>query len=173
MADELLMQVFFFFILSFVFSHHTLAMTLGEVGAAAGIASTLQGTAQTQPKDTLDKVKQTVQNYEQIQQQQMEEAQNISAQTVSSVNHPTEPQSVSSDFHNVKHLTKEELDKRFDDEGVHQKTNPVDYKAQIQIFYKKKCLPSQKDCNRGAVLTNIKSVIFNYAHTRGSFAKSE
>ena len=51
---------------------------------------------------------------------------------------------------------------------------PVDYKSSTQIFYKQDCLPSQSSCKRkGAVLTNIKSVIFNYAHSRGSFAEKE
>ena len=51
---------------------------------------------------------------------------------------------------------------------------PVDYKSATQIFYKQDCLPSESNCNRsGAVLTNIKSVIFNYAHSRGSFAEQK
>jgi len=167
------MRMFFFFILSFAFSNNVSAVTLGEVEAAAGIASTLQGTAQTQPQNTLNKVKQTVQNYEQIQQQQMKEAQDIGSQSAYSASHSTNSPSVSLDSHNIKHLTKEDVGRRLKDEGVHQKTNSVDYKAQVQVFYKRKCLSSQKDCNRGAVLTNITSVIFNYAHTRGSFSESK
>ena len=51
---------------------------------------------------------------------------------------------------------------------------PMDYKAKTQIFYKKNCLPSQSDCKRsGAVFTNIQSVIFNYAHSRGSFSEEK
>ena len=157
------MQVFFFFTFSLVFSQSVSAVTLGEVGAAAGVASTLQGTAQTQQKGTLDKVKQTVQHYEQNQEQKIKEAQGIYSATVPSSNNR---ESSSSDLPRIpqmdsmKHLTKEELEERFQDEGVKQKTNPVDYKAKVQIFYKRKCAPSQKNCNRGAVLTNIKSVIF-------------
>ena len=172
MADKLFMRGFFFFILSFIFSNSVLVAALGEVGAAAGIASTPQGTAQTQPQNTLDQVKQTVQKYEQIQQQ-MKEAQDIHTQTASSVNHSADSSSVSSGSPGLKLLTKEDVEKRLKDEGVRQKTNPVDYKTQVQVFYKNKCLPSQKDCDRGAVLTNIKSVIFDYAHTRGSFAQSK
>ena len=53
-----------------------------------------------------------------------------------------------------------------------QDERPIDYKSSTQIFYKQDCLPSQSKCERnGAVLTNIKSVIFNYAHSRGSFAE--
>ena len=51
---------------------------------------------------------------------------------------------------------------------------PIDYKAKTQIFYKKDCLPSQSNCQRrGAVFTNIRSVIFDYAHSRGSFSEDE
>ncbi len=47
-----------------------------------------------------------------------------------------------------------------------EEANPVDYKADVQIFYKRKCQNNQKNCNRGPIFTNIKSVIFNYNRTQ-------
>ena len=61
-------KFFFLLILSLAPSPYVLATTLGEVNAAAGIANTLQGTAQNQPQDALNKVKQVVQEHEQVQQ---------------------------------------------------------------------------------------------------------
>ena len=72
---------------------------------------------------------------------------------------------------NLTDLNKEDLDKRFQDEDIYQDVKPVDYRSSIQIFYKRKCNSVEKRCDRGPVLTNIKSVIFDYAHTRGSFSK--
>ena len=70
-------------------------------------------------------------------------------------------------------MTKEEVAERLRDKEIRQKDISVNYKKSVQVFYKKKCQPSQKNCNRGPVLTNIKSVIFDYAHSRGSFAQAE
>ena len=65
----------------------------------------------------------------------------------------------------------------FKTEKISNKTGEdrlIDYKSSTQVFYKKDCLPSQSDCKRsGAVFTNIKSVIFNFAHSRGSFSENK
>ncbi len=186
----------FAFILSFVCSPSAGAVTLGEVGAAAGIAGALQGTAQTQPQKNLDKAKQAIQNYEQVQNQKIKEAENIRSPDSAPANHldgpaenlaePAPANHLEGHAENLsepslppedksQHSAKEELDEDEDlrDKEEYQDANPVDYKARMLVFYKRKCPPSQKRCNRGAVLTNIKSVIFNYAHTRGSFAQQQ
>lgn len=68
-------------------------------------------------------------------------------------------------------LPKEEY---FQTDRIIEIEKPIDYKTGTQIFYKKDCLPSQSNCKRsGAVFTNIKSVIFNYAHSRGSFSENK
>ena len=56
-----------------------------------------------------------------------------------------------------------------EDETEDSSLRSVDYTSPTQIFYKRECPPDKKDCVRGAVLTNIKSVIFDYSKTRGSF----
>ena len=169
-TDKLFMKIINYFVLSFFFSSNVFAMTLGEVGTAASIANTLQGTAQIQPKNTLNKVKNKVQRYEQAQQKRLPKLPSTSNKP-----RPSKP-----DVHVVREERERErtikeqyLEERFKQEKIQQETNPVDYKAGIQIFYKRDCSASQKNCNKGAVLTNIKSVIFDYAHTRGSFAEAK
>ena len=50
---------------------------------------------------------------------------------------------------------------------------PIDYKLGTHVFYKKICKIGEENCKRsGAILTNIKSVIFDYAHSRGSFSEN-
>ena len=62
----------------------------------------------------------------------------------------------------------------FEADKIIEIEKPIDYKLGTQIFYKKDCLPSEKNCKRsGPVFTNIKSVIFDYAHSRGSFSKNK
>ena len=56
-----------------------------------------------------------------------------------------------------------------EDETEDSSLRSVDYTSPTQVFYKRECPPEEKDCVRGAVLTNIKSVIFDYSKTRGSF----
>ena len=190
-----------FLVISFPSS--VFANTLGEVGAAAGIANTLQGTAQIQSKGILDKAKQTVQNYEEAQNNKLTNINAINSEPVplatqqnimdpSLVNptsHPVtqdtslinpadhsviqDPSLQSSDNSSVvsNPYSKEELDKKLQDEEIRQETQAVDYKRKFQVFYKRDCQASQKNCHRGAVLTNIKSLIFDYAHKRGSFSE--
>ena len=159
-----------------IFPCGALATTLLETGAAVGIANTLQGTVQTQPQKILDKTRKTVKKYEKAQQVALEGV----SKTVPPIGQNKAPApnrstdiSINSSSERLRNLTKDELDKRFQDEGIYQETKPVDYKRSVQVFYKRECPPSQKNCDRGAVLTNIKSVIFDYAHTRGSFAESK
>ena len=76
------------------------------------------------------------------------------------------------DFEGAKDPSEESMKEYFKPERVVElEERPIDYKASTQIFYKNDCLPSQKNCKRdGAVFTNIKSIIFDYAHSRGSFS---
>ena len=83
------------------------------------------------------------------------------------------PQSLIAKEEPLEHSIESEIEEEFRDQGIEADTNPVDYKSGMQVFYKNTCTASQKNCRRGAVLTNIKSVIFNYAHSRGIFAKSQ
>ena len=83
------------------------------------------------------------------------------------------PQSLIAKGEPLEHSIENEIEEEFRDQGIEADTNPVDYKSGMQVFYKNTCTASQKNCRRGAVLTNIKSVIFNYAHSRGIFAKSQ
>jgi len=72
-------------------------------------------------------------------------------------------------------LSSDELDQKLNDEGISIDSDKVDYTKSTAIFYKNNCKdkdstrsPSQT-CTPIPVLTNIKSVIFNYAHSRGEF----
>lgn len=251
----------FLYVLPLVFSVEVFAVTLGEVGVATGIANTIQGTAQSSHKETLNQVKETINQHEEDQKNRTamtnsilnpsSEGANVPAEAPQNngnpletvnvpvetpqnngnpleivnipteapqnsdnpleiVNVPTEaPQNsgnpLENEFsgnrpetapsydldrfsfseeedplptqqleENLNDLTKEELDRRFSDQDIYQEVEPVDYKSSIQVFYKNRCpASSSKNCQRGAVLTNIKSVIFDYAHSRGNFAPKE
>ena len=201
------MEKFFFFLILSLFPPFILATTPGEVSTAAGMEGTLQGTVQSQPKEALNKVKQIVQEHEQVQQekdlanaQAIEETQQkaqehapgrqeraisnnqappVAAPDAEAISPPPEEENPAhplfeedSLLKDIRDLTKEEFEERLQDD-INQDTKPVDYTSPIQIFYKRKCASNQANCNRGAVLTNIRSVIFDYAHTRGSFAESK
>ena len=196
LADKLFMRVFCYCI--FVFSIPVSAVTMGEVGMAAGVADTDQGTTQISPKGALDTVKQTVQEYEEVQQKQIADAQTMlspmdaSAESDSKSapsldgqethlmdrsekaakdSNPVFTESFEAD--NLRNLGRKSLKERLRDKGIYQDIKPVDYKTSTQVFYKRKCPSAQKNCDKGPLLTNIKSVIFDYAHTRGSFAQSQ
>ena len=245
-------------LLLLAFSQALWANTLIETQTAVGIANTLQGTAQVNPQEVLNQVKENVDNYEQAQEQkisampapqaqpampnpqeeipeqrspqseqnnpldqatlsdqQKEEIQNLNQAPEPMENNPppeypepmennpspeypepmennpspeypepmeNNPPPDSFDMNeNSDYQDINELDERLPKEEYFQtdriieiEDKPIDYKAGTQIFYKKDCLPAKNDCKRsGAVFTNIKSVIFNYAHSRGSFSKNK
>lgn len=57
-------------------------------------------------------------------------------------------------------------------ENNNNSSNKASYdKKGLQILYTKKCTSKDKTCNRGAVLTNIKSIVFDYNNRRGLYAK--
>ena len=168
----------------FIFSQAVWANTLLETETAMGIANTLQGANQVNPQQVVNQATETINNHESVHQQQMN---SIDSPPPPAVNNPIEyHQPVSKNVDTLDPQDLEEPDRRdmleateeyFKTEKFIQQPEDdkrTDYKASTQIFYKKDCLPSQKDCKRnGAVLTNIKSVIFNYAHSRGSFSEKE
>ncbi|MCZ0932644.1 MAG: hypothetical protein OXJ52_05785 [Oligoflexia bacterium] len=221
------MKVLFLFILS----QGLWANTLLETETAVGIANTLQGTAQGNPQKVLNQVKDTVNNYEQVQKRQIgsiqappnfppapnvaglppspnnnqeiqqqapqsqsnPESNNILDQAtlsdqernqIQELSHP--PAQATDNPPAIEHRqNREEMTESNDRDEVTEdyfkterivemEDKPIDYKTATQIFYKKDCQPSQSNCKRsGAVLTNIKSVIFNYAHSRGSFSENK
>lgn len=168
------MKVVFFFLLSWVFSFSVFASTLGEMGAAAAIAGELQKTGQANLAPLVDQVKEKVKQYEQTQQERLADIVSESGKKLASEQgmDSRAPQSIA-EGKALEHLTDREIEERLQDEAIKPETNPVDYKAGIQVFYKRTCPAPQENCNRGAVLTNIKSVIFDYSHSRGSFAKPQ
>lgn len=64
-------------------------------------------------------------------------------------------------------------DKVFTQDSIDIQVEAVDYTKKTMVFYKNKCEDGQSYCYKNPVLTNIKSVIFDYAHQRGIFAKTE
>lgn len=190
LADNKFMKSLVSLIFCFAFPYSVLAMTLGEIGAATGIANTLQGTATIQPKKILDKTKEAVKEYEDVQKNQLKSmsdprssgvVQKNNSGAVSSsqtgnnfVRKKSNLSSQNISPETLKQMTESDLEETFRDEAIYQDVKSVDYKSDIQVFYKNSsCSVGQKNCHRGAVLTNIKSVIFDYAHTRGSFSQSK
>ena len=204
----------------FIFSQGLWANTLLETETAVGIANTLQGTAQGNPQQVLNQVKENVNNYEHVQEQKMNSIQapannNPSAQQripqslptnnqvleqatlsdqeknqIQELNHSLPPSSTANDLdsfntppnvedgHNIEGIKEpaEEVTAEYfkPERIVEMEERPIDYKTSTQVFYKNDCLSSQSNCKRsGAVFTNIKSVIFNYAHSRGSFSETK
>lgn len=233
----------------FILSQGLWANTLLETETAVGIANTLQGTAQGNPQKVLNQVKDTVNNYEQAQERQInsiqappnsppapnraglppspnnnQEIQQRTPQSqpspesnntldqatlsdqernqIQELSHPpaqaidnsppTDPfNSPPADPFNSPAIedqhrqNREEMTESKDGDNVTEdyfkaerivemEDKPVDYTTATQIFYKKDCQPSQSNCKRsGALFTNIKSVILNYARSRGSFSENE
>ncbi len=157
------------FVLCACFSSPIFASTI-ITGTAV---NALQRPAEFNPKkDAVNKAKQTVKIHEKAQSQKdaiIKDAtdSSSSSQMASSVNKAVRRLADSVP------TSKEELDKRLEDEEILQETESVDYKRPIQIFYKNECKSSQEDCHRGPVFTNIPSLIFDYVHNRGSFSKVE
>ena len=160
--------------LSLFFSFPVFATTLGEIGAAAAIANKLQETGQADSASLIKQAKEKLEQYNEAEKRKL--ASIVSGNVTPPASDPVEgsqpQQNLTGGTEDLKHLTEREIEERFQDQGIEPETEPVDYKAGIQVFYKNKCSASQKDCSKGAVLTNIKSVIFDYAQSRGSFAKS-
>ena len=64
----------------------------------------------------------------------------------------------------------EDLEQQLDDGGIAIQADRVDYTKGTVIFYKNNCKhTTHQNCTAVPVLTNIKSVIFDYAHNRGEF----
>ena len=158
-----------FVILSFFFFNFVVASTLIETETALGIQKKLQETASpAQKKEMLNQVKQKIEAYEKAQQNQ--DLQALDSQPPDLFKKPkisdTSDETDSSEKLSAEDLEQESKNK----ETIQQKkSKSVNYTKSAQVFYKKKCLPSRSDCNRGAVLTNIPSVIFDYAVSRGIF----
>ena len=192
------MKQIFCFILSLSFFSSVLAATMDERGKDVGLGDVTQKINPIPSKTNLDRVKQTVQEYEEAQQKRMATAQTMDSPINASENFDSmssppldgprnhfnahSEQAVedsnlefteSAETDELRSLGEKSLRERLRDEGIYQDIKPVDYKTSTQVFYKRKCSSVQKNCDRGPLLTNIKSVIFDYAHTRGSFAQSQ
>ena len=75
------------------------------------------------------------------------------------------------DGSHLRNMTREELEDELGDQSIQDEIEPVDYGRSVQIFYKNKCPRSAGNCDRGAVFTNIKSVIFDYARARAGLPR--
>ena len=218
-------------LLLFIVSQGLWANTLLETKTTAEIANTLQGTAQGNPQQILNQVKDTANNYEQIQERKIDSIQappnsppipNTAEMPLPPPNNnpAVQPEGPQPNFENqnvLDHATlsdqernqiqqlnqpasgpfnplplenqpkqsREQITENNDKKEITEdyfkteriveiEDKPINYKTTTQIFYKKDCQPSQSNCKRsGAVFTNIKSVIFNYAHSRGSFSEDK
>ena len=168
-----------------VFSPFTFSMTLGDVTAATAIQNTLNSTAAPSYGKVLDKVKTDLKKAEEVERKKQAELKDLNLHPESTTKPLAEDRNNiqsgdSLDFKNDPHLenlSRNELDERFDDGGVEINVDKImDYTKKTVIFYKGNCenkdgrTPSST-CSPMPVLTNIKSVIFNYAHKRGEFKK--
>ncbi|MGI9549474.1 MAG: hypothetical protein ACR2M7_05850, partial [Bdellovibrionales bacterium] len=116
------------------------SMTLGEGVAATGIQSTLNSTASSNAIATKKRAETLLKK---AQQQR------------SLANDP---------------LSSENLEQQLNDGGIAIQADRVDYTKSTVIFYKNNCNHmAHQNCTAVPVLTNIKSVIFDYAHNRGEF----
>jgi len=167
-----------YFYIIFIFFNSAEAANLIETGVATGINNTLQQKATLQPKEFLNKAQNAVNKYEEDQQRRLE----LEGNPIKDPSNEEDQQRYLEEDQQrhleleadpIKDPSNEEEKKNQDENSnlVIQNTKPVDYESSIQVFYKKDCSNLPNNCQRGAVLTNIKSVIFDYAHARGSFAK--
>ena len=78
------MKVVFLFILSYIFSGSVFATTLVEIGAAPGIANTIQNTGSFQKGQMLDKVKEQIKEYEKAKHSQFKNLESANPQPASS-----------------------------------------------------------------------------------------
>ncbi|MCY4321702.1 MAG: hypothetical protein OXC37_04805 [Bdellovibrionaceae bacterium] len=183
-----------------IFSPFVFGSTLLETQTAVGISNTLQGTAQVNSQELINQAKGAVENYKPDQspviQNPSSEPQSIpnneifeqadlsnKEQTqIEGIGSPS-PNFVDNNFSpppnddiivvsdNEQNLNSENSENQ--DEFLDNEEDSINYKQLTHIFYKNPCKADQANCVRsGAVLTNIKSVIFDYDHNRGKFSES-
>ena len=126
---------------------------LAGTSAAIGIANTLQNKAQVNPQKAIDASKQAVKQYQ---------------NKLNSQAQPPLPQNIQANQDTELILKPKK--------GAAQNTSitsslPKSYKSQSVVFYKNDCNLKDKNCKRGAMLVNIKSVMFDYEQGRMKFKK--
>ena len=141
---------------SSLFSFNVNATTLPEISAAQGIHNTLN--SQATPNYDTEDVRQRVQDYEREQEERSRQYDSIVNNSSSIDRPPINPDDLGGNLNN------QEL------ERANRHEDDVDYKTGSTVLYTKKCDPKSQNCNRGAVFTNVKSVIFDYNNRRGRFA---
>ena len=154
------------------FPFFTFSMTLGEVGAAASIQNTLNGAATSSSRDSIKKIIKQVEGQEQREKRRVE---SLKERTENLEERPNDSDYTSTI--QLENLNRDQLDDRFNDDGIEIDAGKVNYTKGTAIFYKNNCHNAEGNrtpsstCRPIPVLTNIKSVIFNYAHSRGEFKK--
>ena len=171
-------KIFYFsFLFLAVFSQNQVvsAASLLETTTATGIANSIQGTPQLNPKELINDVKNTVNP----------EAQAVVASSPSDVNEKN--RALAGDslkqgptgkeiFQNLQEAkTNEEVRSAFADEQVtpdESDSKRMKYTQPTVIFYKKDCEIPNLNCKRShPVFTNLKNVMFDYANKRMNFQK--
>ena len=151
------------------------ATSLVETGAATGIANTLQGIAQPNPVKHIDQAKKQVEKHDRSKQQKVNNIDSIYPSSMPNVpNQDTyDDFSQETDYpdrtpDSVENYSEKEFNSG---NGYREIIKSVDFKEGMQVFYKEECNGADENCQRHPVLTNIKSVIFDYAYSRGNFEK--
>lgn len=137
------------------------ATTLSELGAVTAISNQLQGHASTKLAPIVNQVQQQVANYKQINQNKFSENSDYNNYE-NSDNYKKSTSSYEG--------SPESSRDTYQEKQAQSNIKNIDYNKGLQVFYKKSCKAGEKKCHRGAVLTNINSVIFDYAKARGRFA---
>ncbi len=153
-----------------IFSPFTFSVTLGEGVAAAGIQNTLHSGAVSSSQKMIHESVKQVKKQKQERDKKVNFPKEHVVSSPKSSSHPNHKDTL------LESLSRDELNERFNDGGIEITADKVDYTKGTTIFYKDNCKMGKKrnrspssTCNPIPVLTNIKSVIFNYAHNRGEF----
>ena len=161
-------KVFYFSILFLaVFSQNQVvsATSLLETTTATGIANTIQGTPQLNPKKLINDVKNTVNPTNLDKQERVLAGDSLKqSATGNEVLQNLQKAKTNEDVRSAfvdKQVTPEESDSK-----------RMKYDQPTVIFYKKDCETPNLNCNRsGPVFTNLKNVMFDYANKRMNFQK--
>lgn len=163
----------FLFNLSFLTSQ-ALANTLLEQSATLSIQNTLSNTAS--PSYDTEESKKAIENYNKSLEKR-------SAQYENSYDNPSHD--LRHDYDKPSHEKRYERDEQDKLSSVIQQQianhdynknktlQDGSYNKKLQVLYTKICPPetySNKECNRGPVLTNIKSVVFDYNNRKNMYA---
>ena len=148
------------------------AASLLETTTAAGIANTIQGTPQLNPKELINDVKNIV-NPEAQAAVVSPDKPNLGEKKRTLAGETAAGKEILQNLQQAK--TNEEVRSAFADKQVtpdESGSKSMKYTQKTVIFYKKDCEAPNLNCKRSyPVFTNLKNVMFDYANKRMNFQK--